>query len=155
MAAGQAETESLRRQVKSLTLELACAESERAKELGKKQMVIDKKVVRMRRLEKTVSALKTARNDLEFSLQRSKERVAAQRREIQELKKELTLVCSKNDAHVANLLALEEALAHRPSACLRTKIKALALKYHPDHCGANATVSNNDVTADLVALLAL
>ena len=35
MAAGQAETESLRRQVKSLTLELACAESERAKELGK------------------------------------------------------------------------------------------------------------------------
>ena len=49
---------------------------------------------------------------------------------------------------------MEEALSYNPGSAVRLKVKALCVKYHPDHHGSRQ-VSNAEVVRDLVDVLSV
>ena len=148
--ASQAEIESLRRQVRALSSELAKANREHSRELGAKDTIILKKA----KNEKVIAGLKSERAHLRVSLEMATRKLQANAHQIASLQQELQVFTVQVDAARKRINDLEEALTHNPGSALRLKVKSLAVKYHPDHQGLK-TVGNDEVTRDLVDLLAI
>ena len=137
--------ESLHRQIRFLSAEVARVERERDKRLNDRELVIMKKNARNERTQKAFSNLRAEHSRL-------REEAAANVHRTAQLQKEISVLCLENGAAKQRIKDLEEAFMTNPDAKLRLKIKLLCVKYHPDH--GTKTLSSTEVARDLIALLA-
>jgi ribosomal protein S8E len=137
--------ESLQRQIRFLSAEVARVERERDKRLNDRELVIMKKNARNERTQKAFSNLKA-----EHSRLREEAAVNVLHRTAQ-LKQEINVLCVENGAAKQRIKDLEEAFMTNPDAKLRLKIKLLCVKYHPDR--GTTTLSSTEVARDLIVLL--
>ena len=137
--------ESLQRQIRFLSAEVARVERERDKRLNDRELVIMKKNARNERTQKALSNLKA-----EHSRLREEAAVNVLHRTAQ-LKQEINVLCVENGAAKQRIKDLEEAFMTNPDAKLRLKIKLLCVKYHPDR--GTTTLSSTEVARDLIVLL--
>ena len=154
MATSQSEVESLRRRVNALTQNLSKVYRDHRREIGLKDVIIQKKMNRQGRLEKTIAAL--ARDKFFNDSQATK--INAQKHEIEQLQKELSRACKENDIVKNRLMDMKmdmkEAISKQPGATLRLQIKHLCVKYHSDK-RSESTVPSDEVARDLIQLLSL
>ena len=104
--AGQAELESLQRQVKSLSTLLARTRGSHQVALDAKQSLLIKKTNRVDKAEKLVADLKTETRKLRISLEHATTAAEARDHQIGNLRHEIKILCAKVDA----------ANTHLPSA---------------------------------------
>jgi chromosome segregation ATPase len=137
--------ESLQRQIRFLSAEVARVERERDKRLNDKELVIMKKNTRNERTQRAFSKLKAEHNRLQ-------EEAVVNVHHSAQLKHEINVLCVENDATKQRIKDLEDAFMTNPDAKLRLKIKLLCVKYHPDRAGTT-TLSSTEVARDLIVLL--
>jgi len=154
MSISQAEIDSLRRQVKALTLSLASMRRKHFDEIGLKEVIITKKNTRHDRLEKTIANLNRENFFNNARLKSQGDKLGAQQLKIEQMRKELSHVCAESDAVKKRLNDVEEAISRHPGAVLRLQIKQLCAKYHPDKRG-KLTVPTDEVARELIHLLSL
>ena len=154
MSISQAEIDSLRRQVKALTLSLASMRRKHFNEIGLKDVIITKKNTRHDRLEKTIAHLNRENFFNSARLKSQADNIGAQQLKIEQMQKELSRVCAESDGLKNRLKDFEEAISRHPGAVLRLQIKQLCAKYHPDKRG-KLTVSTDEVARELIHLLSL
>ena len=137
--------ESLQRQIRFLSTEVARVERERDKRLNDKELVIMKKNTRNERTQRAFSKLKAEHNRLQ-------EEAVVNVHHSAQLKHEINVLCVENRAAKQRIKDLEDAFMTNPDAKLRLKIKLLCVKYHPDRAGTT-TLSSTEVARDLIVLL--
>ena len=145
------ESESLYRQIRFLSGEVARVERERDKRLNDKDLVIIKKHSWNERTQKAFAKLKAEHGQLKETARILREEAQANGHRTTQLQNELKVLCAETDAAKRRIKELEEALTTNPSAQLRLKIKLLCVKYHPDH--GQTMLSSAEVARDLIELL--
>ena len=153
-----AEFESLKRQHTSLTFKLARITREHELELSARDKlrasIVLKRDTRYKKTDALLAAMRSELVDLKRSFERATAQLEAKKHEVYGLEQEVATLCGQSDAATLRMKKLEKALKKQGSGPLRRRIKALCLKYHTDHRGV-VSVSNDEVTRDLVELLAV
>ena len=133
------ELESLRRQVRLLSGEVARVERERDKRLSDKDSLIVKKNTRSEKTEKAFAKLKKDHYELNTTARILRNEAQANVHHTTQLQNEIKVICEESDAIKWRTKA---------NAKLLLKIKMLRLKYHAAH--GTATLSSTEVMRDLV-----
>ena len=151
MSCSQTEVDSLRRQIKFLSGEVARVEREREKLLSAKDFHIIKKVNINDKIQKTLTKLKNEHYELKKTESCLRGEAQANVYHTATLNSEIRVLCAEIDAAKQRIKDLEDELMTNPNTNLRLKIKVLCVKYHPDH--GSTMFCSTEVARDLIELL--
>ena len=151
MSCSQTEVDSLRRQIRFMSEEVARVERDREKRLSAKDFLIIKKVNRNEKIQKAFTKLQNEHYELKTTERCLRGEAQANVHHTTTLNSEIKVLCAETAAAKQRIKDLEDELTTNPNTNVRLKIKMLCVKYHPDH--GSTMLSSTEVARDLIELL--
>ena len=143
------EADSLQRQLKRMSHQLAGLKREHSEEMSAKDRSLEAGIVKRQKLQKLNTLLKEAKYELDTTAKAHARAAEAAESENTVMARELKRLCREVERSRRRVKELEA----RPDTQLRMRIKVLCVKYHPDKTGSGTKFESVEVARDLVALL--